>query len=123
MLDPLSSVSLANAIVQFIDFGYKVVRGSFDIYQSSQGALPENLDLEHAAQDVSRMSYNVTSNMYSANLGTFSEDERDLQELAIACGKVADDLLSALSEVKASKSDGKTQKWASFRAAVTSQTP
>ena len=122
MLDPLSSVGLANAIIQFIDFGYKTVRGSLEIYRSSQGALSDNLDLERTAQDISRLSSKVSSNIYNAS-SVLSEDEIELQGLAKSCGKIADDLLAVLRDLKATKTTAKSQKWASFRAAVSSQTP
>lgn len=44
-MDPLSSLGVAGNVIQFIDFGIKLVSRFKQIYRSADGALQENNDL------------------------------------------------------------------------------
>jgi hypothetical protein len=50
MLDPLTSLSVATSIVQFIDFSSKLVSKASELRTSATGALIENFELEAVAQ-------------------------------------------------------------------------
>jgi hypothetical protein len=41
VLDALSVVSLAATIIQFVDFGSKIVSKGYHLYESTDGVLPE----------------------------------------------------------------------------------
>ncbi len=46
MLDPLTAVSLASSVVQFTDFGIKLIRGSIKLYETPDGVHADYADLE-----------------------------------------------------------------------------
>jgi hypothetical protein len=48
-MDPLSALSLATSIVQFVDFATKIVHGARQIYQTGESATAENADIELCA--------------------------------------------------------------------------
>ena len=124
MLDPLTAISLASAIVQFVDFGSKVVRGACEIYNSTDGALQENADLEDKTLRISQLNDKILqpSNIASSSEAIFSE-ERKLDELASISKVVARELLSLLHDFRGVRRSGSHHKWQSFHKAVSAQTP
>ncbi|OCL03825.1 hypothetical protein AOQ84DRAFT_325285 [Glonium stellatum] len=98
VLDPLSALSLAGTVVQFIDFGSKLLSESCDIYRSATGTSPGNHDLEITTE------------------GDEAPEEDALVGLARACKEVADDLLSTVQQLKVEH--GPHRKWRSFLQAL-----
>lgn len=106
-MDPLTVVSLVGTIVQFIDFGSKVISQSAELYHSSTGRLEQNADVETATNDLVRLKGQLDA----------SRPDNDLQELCDACGKIAAELLEALNGLRVS---GGGRRWQSFRKALKS---
>jgi hypothetical protein len=52
MMDPLSALSLAGTIIQFADFGSKLLSESLQLYKSSRGTLDANEQLELVTADL-----------------------------------------------------------------------
>ena len=94
MLDPLSALSLASSIVQFVQFGTKLVSEGVELYQSSNGALAKNSELEAIVKDINQRSRILI------NKPQPSEDEVAMQKLADSSRKIADDLLEQLSTLR-----------------------
>jgi len=46
MLDPVSALGVAAAVVQFVDYGTQIVSKGRKIYRSGDGTLAENVELE-----------------------------------------------------------------------------
>ena len=55
-MDPLSALSVAAAVVQFVDYSSRMVSKSREIYKSADGALAENIDLEVASKCLQRLT-------------------------------------------------------------------
>ena len=55
-LDPLSALSVAASVVQFLDFGNKIVSKGIQAYKSNDGALIENAEIEEATQRLAQLS-------------------------------------------------------------------
>lgn len=51
-MEVLATISLVGNIVQFVDFSYKLISGSAQLYSSVKGALVENSEIEVVAKDV-----------------------------------------------------------------------
>jgi N-terminal domain on NACHT_NTPase and P-loop NTPases len=114
-MDPLTCLSLASAIVQFVDFGTKLISESREIYQSTRGLTKENNELENITADLSQL----TSNLYPYTLAkkvdkTPSPEELALHDIAKTCKEVADELLAVLEDLKVK---GEHEKWESFKQA------
>jgi hypothetical protein len=124
MLDPLTAISLASAIVQFVDFGSKVIGGASEIYKSADGALKENAELEDSTTKINQLNDRILlPPIVTASGEAISEDETVLTELASTSKVVAGELLSLLQDFRSVRRSGSHKKWESFRKAVSAQTP
>jgi hypothetical protein len=54
-MDPLSALSLAGNIVQFVDFGLKLLSGAVELYKSPSGTLAAHHELELVTTDLSAL--------------------------------------------------------------------
>ena len=124
MLDPLTAVSLASSVVQFVDFGIKVVTESIELYHSVDGSSGDLSDLEtkivRTRELAQKIEVVVEQNREREHV---SEDENTLKNLAISCNSITSDLLTILDGLKNKKSAGPGRKWESLQKAVKAQTP
>lgn len=90
----MNAISLASSIVQFAQLGTKLVLEGLELYQSNDGALAENRELETIVNDINQRSKILI------NTPQPSEDEVALQKLAQSSGKIADELLEQLSTLR-----------------------
>ena len=51
-MDPLSALSIAAAVVQFADFGVRLVKNAVELYQAPSGQKRHHLDLAIVSQDL-----------------------------------------------------------------------
>jgi len=120
VLEPLSAISLAGNVVQFIDLCSKLLAEGWELYRSSAGATASNLELETTAESLGQLSdrikfslelrTGVTDDQPSTHKTTNAEDA--LRNTAISCRRVADDLLKTLRDLRVK---GPNKKWQSFR--------
>ena len=61
MSDPLTTLALVGNVVQFIDFGCKLVSKTAELAQSAEGVLKENADLEVTTTDSISISNGLRS--------------------------------------------------------------
>jgi hypothetical protein len=126
MLDPLTALSVAGTIVQFVDFSYKVITGSVQLYKSGNGVLKTNEVLDLVTSDLLKL----TTKLHRLDdiQGSQSDDEKALIDLCTSSNDIADEILSKLKTLK-SQSLGKDIKgrvllrhktWATFRGAIKS---
>ena len=94
MLDPLNAISLASSIVQFVQLGTRLVSEGLELYQSNDGALAKNSELEAIVKDINQRS-EILMDMPKP-----SEDEVAMQKLAESSKKIADELLEQLSTLR-----------------------
>lgn len=114
IMDPISVLSLAGTIVQFVDFSSKLVSKGYCIYQSVSGALPDNLELEAITTDLSLLNTRLKTPKVS---GCLTKAEQSLENLSQECANIADELLRRLEKLKV-HTDAKYRKWSSFRQAL-----
>ena len=123
MLDPLTAISLASSVVQFVEFGVKIVSGSIELYHSKDGVDSEVTNFEFEATRVHRLADKIKSIVDHRQDGAnLSEDEIELQGLAERCRVLASDLVSVLDGLKV-KRLGRGRKWESVRKSVEAQMP
>jgi hypothetical protein len=115
MLDPLTALGLAGNIVQFVDFGFKLVSDSIETYRSVDGGLSTNVELGSITEDLSLVAGNLGSMNEVGN--RFSKDERALIKLSDQCKALADKLLDVLHGLAVT---GSHKKWKSVRQALRS---
>jgi hypothetical protein len=108
MLDPITIVSLVGTIIQFVDFGSKLISKSNEIYNDSD-ADGENVNIELATVDLTLLTEKLVSTSPAGDPG--------LEALCASCTEVANKLLDVLRKLHVS---GKKKKWESFRKAFMS---
>jgi hypothetical protein len=106
-METLAAIGLVGNIVQFIDFGSKLVAKSVQLYQSSDGALAENVDTETATNHLVLLN----NKLRDAN----RTSDVELENLCKSCSTVADELIRALGELKV---QGGQKRWKSMRKAI-----
>jgi hypothetical protein len=109
MLDPLSAASLAAAILQFVDFGSKILLSGYETYRSAQGATKENIDLESLTQKLYKFQ-----DQLSITPKQLTHKDQELQDLAQKCSYIAGDLLLLLDSLKV-KEKGLIRTWEALR--------
>src|SRR4051812_46224868 len=117
-MDPLTALSLAGTVVQFVEFGTKVLKGSRQFYTSASGALLVNEELELITKDLSELTFKLrrplTHDHFTPSAGEL-EEYRDLGALCHRCRTIAEKLIVRLNGLKV---EGKQQAWKSFQHAI-----
>ncbi|KAF8855876.1 hypothetical protein BDZ45DRAFT_595017, partial [Acephala macrosclerotiorum] len=101
VLDPLSAISLAGNIVQFVDFSTKVLRQGYVLYNSANGATAVNEELELLTTDFLKLSTKLQRPFeHSQSDVRSARHEQELEGLCTECAKVAKELLHRLESLK-----------------------
>lgn len=111
-MDPVSAIGLASAILTFIDAAFKVVSGTYEVYESSSGATAENEHIDTIVGDLQ----DLTSDLTTINVGK-TRNEIALRALASKCEVVSNDLQHLLSSLRVS---GAHTTWSSLRVKIKS---
>lgn len=109
-METLAIIGLVGNVVQLVDFSAKLVLKSAELYQSSEGALAKNSDIETAINHLVLLNNNLK------DAATTTSDSA-LQGICKSCGTTADQLLAVLDEVNVKVKQG---KWKSIRKALRS---
>lgn len=127
MLDPLTAIGLAGAILQFVDIGRKLLVEGIDIYQSASGAVTEHVAIEFVVTEInllnSKLSIPASTDFQGSRTQKVSDDEEAIQARAGSCKTIVHELLLVLEDLKVQQNKGFRRKWETFRKAVTCQAP
>jgi hypothetical protein len=66
-MDPLSALSVAGTIIQFVDFGMKMLSSSVQLYTSTQGLLNVNEELKLVTGDLQAVLVRLRANACPEN--------------------------------------------------------
>ena len=100
VLDPFSALSLASNIVQFVDYGGRLVSKSVELYKSAIGEATENIDLESVAQRLQLIAGELEDSTVVGDWKGKSQDEDALRQLALSAQKAANELISMINDLK-----------------------
>jgi hypothetical protein len=98
-MDPLSAIGLAGTIVQFVDFGTKIVVEGRELYKS--GSLKLNAQVEAVTKEL--LDFGVKfkhSSLLQDEARPPTENELALRKLCDECNEVAQQLLERLAKLK-----------------------
>ena len=101
-MDPFTALALACAVVQFVDFGFKLLKSTTDIHHSTTGATAQDDTIESVTQKLKDLTLDLNHDISSPQ----SPLEKRVQELAEECRKLSEELLRVLEKAKA-KSDSR----------------
>jgi hypothetical protein len=118
-MDPLTALSLAGNIVQFIEFGSKLLSQSRELYRSSRGSLAADHELHLVTSDLRALVLKLRNDASSPRPSGFQPDaEETSSNFSKVCNEaiaLAEEILSRLNGLKVT---GKHRAWASFRQAI-----
>jgi hypothetical protein len=112
-MEPLSALSIAAAVVQFVDFGSSLVSKSHEIYKSAQGASISQVESEHAVRRL--LGLNETLKASQAKNGQVhgSNEAQALKTICDNCVDLSNELLTRFDKLRVHDSD-KYCRWKSF---------
>jgi hypothetical protein len=122
MLDPLTVLSVASSVIQFVDYGTRLVSKAKEIHKSSHGVLRENFETESVTIRLQRLS-----EAFSSAIDVPGDDEPEvlraqrvrLGEICQECAELSKILVSKLVKLKVPKGTDH-RRWKSFRQALKS---
>ena len=119
MLDPLTALSLAGNVVQFVQFGCTLAAKAHEVYSSDSGTSEESLEMESVTSRLLGTVHDLESHLASVGSSTFpdtiSKSSRRLLEIADACKMIAEDILRRLEAMKINQPPS---VWNSVRSAL-----
>jgi len=111
-MDPITAVGFAASILQFIDFSWSVIAGTYEVYKSSTGTTHENTHISTVVDDLERATDGLISDIEGK-----TKNEKELCKLADKCHDLSQDLSKILKKLQVSE---KGSKWQSFTVKVAS---
>src|ERR1700759_4279575 len=94
-MDPVSAIGFASAILTFVDFSCNLIKGSYEIYQSASGITTDHVRIGTVLDDLQ----GVTAALQSDLKGD-SPHLKDLRQLSVDCGNVAQELSAILKDME-----------------------
>jgi hypothetical protein len=119
VVDPFSALGVAGNIVQFLDFGSKLVSKGKEIYTSADGSSVTNVELEFISQDLHSIADSLSPNSSPSSSQNSNLGDDEMRRLATSCKAVAEELLGVVRDLKVEE-NCKHRKWKSFRQALKS---
>jgi small-conductance mechanosensitive channel len=120
MLDPLTALSLVGNVVQFIDFGTKLLAKGHELYNSADGAALGHTELISIAKDLQELNGRLNEALSSEQIEhkRLTDSDVALCKLSEQCSGVAGELAEALDKLSAQGTSHR--RWKSFRQALKS---
>ncbi|KAG7105208.1 hypothetical protein HYQ44_016520 [Verticillium longisporum] len=110
-MDPLSAAGFASSLITFIDFSYKLIYGSVDLYKSAAGATDDNVRISSIVEDLKKITETIST---PAPPGDNGPHTRELSRLALECHGVSKELTDILDKLKRREGN---KAWRSLEAA------
>ncbi|KAF4637877.1 hypothetical protein G7Y89_g222 [Cudoniella acicularis] len=123
-MDPISALSLASNVIQFVDFGCKLISHSRQLYKSIDGALSDKVLVEFLALDLDSLTTNLHKSLRENQpvdakgyTEEYSDDDLALDDLCRRCHFIVKKLISRLDRLKVQGSSSH-RNWESFKKAL-----
>jgi len=105
-MDPLTALSLAGNIVQFVDFGIKLLSTTRELYHSSVGSLAAHDELELIITDLSAFIEKLKRSSVSR-----SDSYGDFDKICDDAEAVATEIVTRLGELRVDKEKRRELKY------------
>jgi hypothetical protein len=107
MLDPLTAISLAGNVVQFVDFSSKVISKTRELIKSSHGTTQEAYNAEIVIRDLLRLSEQLKDGLQAVSAGPLPDEDETLKELCSGCIDLSGTMIRRLEKLKLGEGAGK----------------
>lgn len=97
-MEPFSALSVATAIIQFLDFTGKVVAGTYRIYTSEPGVRQDDT-FSHVTESFRNVNAELRRSLACSDSTSLSQQDRDILRLGRACDDMGAQLLSILNKI------------------------
>lgn len=108
-MDPLTSISLAGTIVQFVDFGGKVISKVKDLKNNVGGNSRDLFNSELIAKDLLTLSQRLRDGTHPHSADRLSADDQALEDLCDGCITLSKRMLQRLQSLEVSQGAGNFQ--------------
>jgi hypothetical protein len=122
-MDPLTALSVAGTIIQFVDFGSKLLSGTVELYRSSHGRLEIHQELELVTSNLKSVAIKIRRASPfpegEVRRPLSEEDQRQEDSIHAICDeatRIADELVGKLASLKIKGE--KNRVWESFKAVI-----
>ena len=95
-LDP---VGIAAAVLQFADFGRRLLSDTWEVYQSPSGQVVQNLEVSMVVNDLAKLTNVLTPNIRGGPLGSNQDIENQLPEICAKCKSLSNEIQNALAKI------------------------
>jgi hypothetical protein len=112
-MDPVSALSVAASVIQFVDYGTRVISKARELYTSADGALSANSEIEEATTRLQALSGSLKADE-GLERAPLDETDTALDKICKECSEVSQELVGMMEKLKLPKSY-KNKKWESFR--------
>ena len=121
MLDPLTAISLAGNVVQFVDFSGKIISKTRELIKSPHGLTQDAYDAENVIRDLSSLAEKLKDGVRATGAVSQTDDEKVLQDLCNGCIDLSESFLQRLEKLKLREGAGKRHAFLRALKAVWSQ--
>jgi hypothetical protein len=105
MLDPLTAISLAGNVVQFVDVIAKIISKTQEL--SLHGATQAAYNAEIVIQDLLRLSKKLKDGARAASAIPQTDDDKALEELCNGCINLSERVMKRLDKLKLGEGNSK----------------
>lgn len=119
-MDPLSAISVAAAVVQFVDFSSRLLMDTVEIFRSSanQPGNRDNIDISEISRDLSALSDEVQSQYRLVGIPPNGGSEEVFVRLCATCKAIGEELEGCVADVKIHIANNPTRAIRSFLIAL-----
>lgn len=115
-MEPLSILSAAGNVLQFLEFTVRLVRKGRQYTNSADGALIEHRELQSINSNLSALSSRLRKSV-KRSADQYGDEGHVLEAISRECQKVAQEFAIAIAKLQV---DGSPTRWKSFRYALKS---
>jgi hypothetical protein len=99
-MEPLSALSIATSVIQFVDFSSKIISGSLEIYKSGHAELSEHSNIRCVTTKLEELAGGLEKSLKldDSTNSHMSQNDLGLLDLCKGCKTVSDELIAALDK-------------------------
>lgn len=117
MLDPLTALQTASAVVQLVDFSINVVGSAHEIYKGVEGATQSTIHLKGVASHLQSLCNKVVQTHDTASAAQGGNGDNQLRDIAARCHDAAQEILQMVDTLQIDRTQ-QFQSWQALRKAI-----